>query len=116
MMWQRDSWIEFRSKRLPKWMRNFEESLDQNTIGSDRINFADIGVFALFGNMIRCLPELEKDLLTHAPGIHAHCSKIGSTPSLKRLLEEEEKAYGMTYCGGQIEQSIREMLAMDQEA
>ena len=114
--WQREKWVEFRSKRLPRWMAIFEESLHRNTIGTDLVSFADIGVFALFGNMIRCLPELEKDLLDHAPGIHAHCDKIGAKPSLKRFVLEEEKTYGELYCGGQIEQSIRQMLAMDKEA
>ena len=48
-------------------MKIFEESLKRGTFGKDDVFFADIGVYALFANTIRCLPELETDLLNHAP-------------------------------------------------
>ena len=112
-MWVREEWIEFRSRRLPRWMQVFEASLQRGFIGGGAVTFADVGVFALFGTMTRCLPELESDLLEHAPGIHALCRTIGSEPSLARYVEAEEQKYGNLYCGGQIEASIREMLKMD---
>ena len=112
-MWTREEWIPFRSERLPRWMRIFEESLQRGYIGKESTSFADIGVFALFGNMTRCLPELEVDLLEHAPGIRALCRNIGSQPSLARFVAGEEEKYGKLYCGGQIEKSIRSMLEMD---
>ena len=112
-MWTREEWRTFRSRRLPRWMRIFEESLQRGLIGTSATSFADIGVFALFGNMTRCLPELEADLLEHAPGIHALCRQIGSQPSLDKRVASEQQKYGKLYCGGQIEKSIRKMLAMD---
>ena len=114
-MWQREEWQAFRSQRLPRWLDIFEESLQRGHVGKDRISFADIGIFALFGNMTRCLPELEPDLLNHAPGIHTLCQSIGSQPSLAKFVENEEQKYGKLYCGGQIEESIRKMLEMDTE-
>jgi glutathione S-transferase len=96
-------------------MQIFEESLRRGLIGNHAKSFADVGVFALFGNMTRCLPELEGDLLEHAPGIHALCQEIGSQPSLANYVANEEQKYGKLYCGGQIEQSIRKMLEMDAE-
>lgn len=113
IMWEREQWTEFRSQRLPRWLELFEETLKRGTIGNDTVSFADIGVFSLFGNMTRCLPDLEADVLDRAPGIHALCRRIGSEPSLARFVASQEQTYGTTYCGGQIEQSIREMLAMD---
>ncbi len=112
-MWTREEWIPFRSQRLPRWMQIFEESLQRGFIGKESASFADIGVFALFGNMTRCLPELDADLLELAPGIHALCERIGSQPSLASYVAGEEEKYGKLYCGGQIEKSIREMLEMD---
>lgn len=112
-MWTREEWKSFRSERLPRWMRIFEASLQRGFFGKSATSFADIGVYALFGNMTRCLPELEADLLEHAPDIHAHCRQIGSQPSLASYVASEEEKYGKRYCGGQIEQSIRKMLAMD---
>jgi glutathione S-transferase len=94
-------------------MTIFEESLNRGVIGEEPVNYADIGTYALFGNMIRCLPDLESDLLRHAPGIHALCKRIGAEPSLERYVANEEQRYGKLYCGGQIEESIRNMLEMD---
>jgi glutathione S-transferase len=116
VMWERGEWVQFRSQRLPHWMEIFEESLNRRYVGKDPVSFADIGVFALFGNMTRCLPELEADLLAHAPGIHALCREIGSRPSLARYVADEERKYGKLYCGGQIEASIRKMLQMDADS
>lgn len=105
--------MEFRSQRLPRWLEIFEASLKCGAIGREPLRFADIGIFALFGNMIRCLPQLEADLLTHAPGIHGLCRRIGAQPSLAAYVAGEEQKYGKLYCGGQIEASIRRMLEMD---
>ncbi len=113
IMWEREKWIEFRSRRLPQWLDIFEESLKRGFIGEDPVSFADIGVYALLGNMTRCLPELEADLLKHAPGIHVLCQRIGSEPSLAKFVDGQEQKYGKLYCGGQIEKSIRKMLEMD---
>jgi len=113
MMWERDTWTRFRSARLPHWLSIFEESLQRGVIGGTSVNFADISTYALFGNMIRCLPGLEPDLVRHAPGIHALCQTIGAQPSLKSYVLNQERQYQKTYCGGQIEASIRHMLALD---
>lgn len=112
-MWTHGEWSEFRAERLPRWLGIFEESLKRGAFGTDRTTFADIGVFALFGNMIRCLPELEPDVVKYAPGIHAQCRTIGAQPSLAAYVAGEEETYGKLYCGGQIEESIRRMLALD---
>ncbi len=112
-MWEREDWVQFRSERLPRWLRIFEASLARGDLGGDPVSFADIGVFALFGNMMRCLPELEADVRTHAPGIHALCEKIGARPSLAAFVARQEHDYGKTYCGGYIEKSLRRMLFLD---
>ena len=116
MMWEYQDWQHFRSVRLPRWMRIFEESLNRGFVGEDTVSFADIGIYALFGNMTRCLPDLDADLREHAPGIHALCARIGSTPSLASYVAGQEESFGDLYCGGQIEASIRAVLALDQTA
>lgn len=114
-MWEREEWVRFRSQRLPRWLDIFEESLQRGFFGKDSVCFADIGIFALFGNMTRCLRELDADLLNGAPGIHALCQRIKSQPSLERYVADQERKYGKLYCGGQIEKSIRNMLEMDEK-
>lgn len=113
IMWQPEPWREFRSQRLVRWMQIFAISLQRGFIGKDPVTYADIAVYALFGNMTRCLPELESDLREHAPAIHALCQRIGARPSLARFVADEDQMYGKLYCGGQIEESLRRMLAMD---
>jgi len=115
VMWSREEWTQFRLQRFPRWLHISEESMKRGFIGKNLVSFADVGVFALFGNMIRCLPDLEADILSHAPGIHALCQKIGSQSSLAEYVSLEEQKYGKLYCGGQIEKSIRKMLAQDAE-
>ncbi len=115
-MWKRDEWLTFRGERLPHWLGLFEESLARGAVGGDPVTFADIGVFALFGNMTRCLPALDVDVREHAPGVHALCRRIGAQPSLARFVAEQVREQGQLYWGGQIEQSIRAMLAMDESA
>lgn len=43
----------------------------------------------------------------------ARCEWIGARPSLAKYVAREEANYGLTYCGGQPEESIRHMLALD---
>ena len=112
-MWVRKEWVEFRSRRFPRWLQIFEESMQRGFIGKGSVSFADVGVYALFGNMIRCLPELEADIVAHAPRVRALCRTIGAQPSLAEHVKEEERKYGKLYCGGQIEESIRTMLSLD---
>lgn len=112
-MWSREEWIHFRTQRLPRWMRVFEESIKRGFIGKSEVSFADISVFALFGNMVRCLPELENDLRQHAPNVHQLCQTLSESPSLAKAVAFDEQRGGKTYCGGQIEKSIREMLDAD---
>ena len=112
-MWDREAWTEFRRERFPRWLRIFEASLARGAIGKDQVTFADLGVYALYGNMVRCLPDLEADLRKYAPGVHALCERISSRESLARHVAEHQERYGDLYCGGQIEQSIRDMVAKD---
>ena len=112
-MWEREQWIEFRSQRFPRWLGVLEESLVRGFLDRDQVTFADIGVYALLGNMTRCLPVLDADVIDQAPRVHALCRKIGSSLSMAECVADQEAKYGDAYCGGQIEQSIRRMLEMD---
>ena len=94
-------------------MKVFEEEIRRGTIGAEMVNFADIATFALFGNMIRCLPELAPDLKEHAPQVYALCDKIGREPTLDTFIQGEEARYGKSYCSGMIEKSIRHQLGLD---
>jgi glutathione S-transferase len=112
-MWTREEWRAFRSQRLTRWLQIFESSLARGAVAKGPVDFADIAVYALFGNMMRCLPALVPDVLAHAPRIHALCRELAAHPPLAAYVAEQERRYGDLYCGGQIEASIRQMLAAD---
>lgn len=122
MMWEREAWREFRDNRLKRWLEIFEETgrtfgLNAESgymLGGDQISTADIVTYALWGTMIRCLPELRADCREHAPYVLNLCQRIENRSNIKPLIENQEKIFGNLYCGGQIEKSIRSMLVSDQ--
>jgi len=114
IMWEREAWQTFRGQRLPRWLDVFEEGARRGHIGGESVSYADIAVYALFGNMSRCLPELAPDVRDRAPRVWALCQAIGAAPTLAAYVADEEARYGKLYCGGQIEESIHKMLAMDE--
>ena len=98
-------------------MKIFEKTGSAHGLKSDRgfflgsrISVADIASTALFGTLIYSFPELEADLQKNAPKIQALCRRIESRPAIRSFLEQQRQAYGRTYCGGQIEASIRKMI------
>lgn len=118
VMWERKSWNQFRYDRLPRWMQVFEQTGLQHGLISgrgfllgSRISVADIAATALFGTMTHAFPALDADLREHAPGIAALCQKIEARPRIRPLLAQQRTEHGRAYCGGQIERSIRAMIA-----
>ena len=123
-MWNHDDWQEFRNNRLKRWMEIFEEfgksyGLDSSSgtmLGTENITFADLSTYAVFGTMIRCIPELKADLIKHAPNVGALCDRISSRENISKYLKEKHEIWGDLYCGGQIEKSIREMISLDKNS
>jgi glutathione S-transferase len=121
VMWEYSSWKEFRKNRLKRWFEIFEqtgqrfglESKSDYMLGGDQISVADIATYALWGTMIRCLPELSTDCQKYSPNIFKLCQRIENRPKIKSFIEEQNRNYGPLYCGGQIEKSIRRMLNRD---
>jgi glutathione S-transferase len=121
VMWERESWRQFRDKRLKRWLEIFEltgrtfglNSDSGYMLGGQQISIADIVTYALWGTMIRCLPELRADCSKHAPCVFGLCQRIESRSNIKQMVDNQEKNWGKQYCGGQIEKSIRSMLEQD---
>jgi glutathione S-transferase len=121
VMWKHPSWKEFRENRLKRWLEIFEQtgqrlglgSKSDYMLGGDQISVADTATCALWGTIIRCLPELSADCQKHAPHIFELCQRVESRPNIQSFLAEQHQNYGNLYCGGQIEQSIRRMLEQD---
>jgi glutathione S-transferase len=116
-MWNKKKWNEFRSNRLPRWMKIFEKTGLEHGLKGDKgfllgstISVADIATTALFGTLVYCFFELANDLHKNAPHITTLCQRIEARPSIQPFLERQREEYGKAYCGGQIERSLREMI------
>lgn len=116
-MWNQKDWKEFRSDRLVRWMKIFEETgldhglkLDKGYLLGSKISVADIATTALFGTIVHSFPKLKIDLDENAPHISKLCERIEARPLIKSFLEKQRQKYGQAYCGGEIEKSLREMI------
>lgn len=116
-MWNKKDWNEFRTARLSKWMKLYEQTgLDHGLksengylLGS-KISVADIATTALFGTLIHSFPNFKIDLLDHAPHVLRLCQKIEERPAIREFLRTQREKFGQIYCGGEIEKSLREMM------
>jgi glutathione S-transferase len=82
-------------------------------LGGEALSVADIVTYALWGTMIRCLPDLSVDCREYSPNVFALCQRIENRPKIQKFVEGQMQRYGNLYCGGQIEKSIRQMLEQD---
>jgi len=116
-MWNQKDWDEFRSERLVKWMKIFEQTGLDHGLKSEKgyllgskISVADIATTALWGTLIHSFPSLKADLEENAPHILRLCERIEARPSLQAFLAKQREKFGEAYCGGEIEKSLRKML------
>ena len=118
-MWTPETWADFVGGRFVRWLRIFEavgvhHGLSENAgafLGGDKVTVVDLSVFALWGTMTRCLPAIEPVLRKHAPSVMSLCDRIAVTPQVVAFLAAQHEVYGDRYAGGEIEASIRSMLA-----
>lgn len=116
-MWDKKTWNSFRNSRLLDWMKIFEKTGLSHGLKNHKgfllgstISVADIATTALFGTLVYCFPQLKQDLNLHAPHIAALCQRIESRPKIQAFLAQQREVYGNSYCGGQIEKSLRKMI------
>lgn len=118
LMWNELDWKEFRSKRLAKWMKIFEltglghglKSQKGFILGS-KISVADIALTALWGTLIYSFSELRIDLKKNAPHILGLVERMEARPDLQGFLAKQREKFGISYCGGEIEKSLRQMIS-----
>ena len=117
-MWTKEKWESFSKERFVRWLTIFEQTAIRQKVTdtqgflfqTETATVADLAVHALFATMDRCLPQLSSTLRTNCPTIMALCDRLSAHKGIKALVEKQRAAHGITYCGGQIEKSIRSML------
>ncbi|MCP3968732.1 MAG: glutathione S-transferase [Rhodobacteraceae bacterium] len=117
-MWTQVAWDGFAADRLPRWMQIFEETgrrhgLSRQTgflLGGDAPGLADLVTGCLWFTMTSKLPVLQPMLARHAPAVAALSTRMAGRPPVAALRARTDAALGDTWCGGQIEASLRRVL------
>ena len=116
-MWTKKRWREF-VPRLAKWMSLWEETGRRHglkpdagfLLGGETPGIADIVTATLWSTMADRLPRIGAMFREAAPLTAALSRRISDLPLLAKLALEARQDYGDSYCGGQIEASLRKVL------
>ncbi len=117
LMWTEKRWEEF-VPRLKKWMSLWEETgrrhgLKKDSgfmLGGDEPGVADVVTATLWSTMTDRFKPIGKMLKKSAPMTAGLARRVVALPPLARLAAKARADYGDTYCGGQIEASLRRNL------
>ncbi|MCA9492329.1 MAG: glutathione S-transferase [Myxococcales bacterium] len=118
-MWTQETWDVFAGARLPRWMAIFEETARRHgateqrgtLLGTPEPGLADLATATLWFTMTDKLPPLAPLLRQHAPIVAALSVRLAEQPAIAALRARTDAAWGRTWCGGQIEASLRSVLA-----
>ncbi len=119
-MWTEKRWRDF-TPRLKKWMTFWEETGHRHglkaqsgfLLGGEQPGIADIVTATLWATMTDRFQEIEVLLKETAPLTAALTRRIASLPPLAELAAKAQIDYGDSYCGGQIEASLRKVLGAE---
>jgi len=116
-MWTKARWRAF-VPRLKKWMSFWEETGRRHglkatsgfLLGGKSAGIADMVTATLWSTMGDRFPKIEAMLEETAPMTAALTKRVAGLPPLAKLAAKARRDYGDTYCGGQIEKSLRKVL------
>ena len=114
LMWTKPRWKAFQP-RLAKWMSLFEETARRrggDYFFGEQPGIADIVTATLWSTMGERFPALQALLDETAPLTAALTQRVAALPALAKLAAKARHDYGETYCGGQIEASLRKVMGM----
>ena len=116
-MWTKKRWQEF-VPRLKKWMSFWEDigrrhGLKADSgflLGGKASGIADIVTATLWSTMADRFREIGAIIEETAPMTATLTRRVADLPPLAKLATNARRDYGETYCGGQIEASLRKVL------
>ncbi|HYP62301.1 MAG TPA: glutathione S-transferase [Acidocella sp.] len=117
LMWTKKSWKEF-TPRLRKWMSFWEETGRRHgltaesgyLLGGEAPGIADVVMATLWSTMTERFDKIEAILEDEAPMTAALTRRVAALPAQAKLAAKAKRDYGDSYCGGQIEASLRKVL------
>ncbi|MDR3406882.1 MAG: glutathione S-transferase [Methylovirgula sp.] len=116
-MWTESRWQDF-IPRLKKWMSLWEETGHRHALkahsgfllGGKTPGIADVVTAILWSTMTDRFPKIETMFKETAPMTAALTQRVAALPPLAALAAKARQDYGDSYCGGQIEASLRKVL------
>jgi glutathione S-transferase len=118
-MWDAEAWSDF-LPRLRRWMSVFEAAIQRWDLSDNGFLFnrksaglADLVVATLWGVMTEKLPALRPLLEETAPAVADLTDWVTASPAQVELRRTSDAAYGEEWCSGQIEVSLRAVLATE---
>lgn len=116
-MWTAAHWEAF-APRLRKWMSLWEETGRRHgltvdagfLLGGATPGIADVVTATLWSTMTDRFPSIAAIFDAGAPMTAGLTRRVAALPPLAALADKARVDYGDTYCGGQIEASLRKVL------
>jgi glutathione S-transferase len=116
-MWTEKRWKEF-VPRLKRWMSIWEETGRRHglktasgfLLGGDAPGIADLVTATLWSTMADRFRKIDMMLRKNAPMTASLTRRMANLPPLAKLAAKAKKDFGGSYCGGQIEASLRRVL------
>ena len=116
-MWTAATWQDF-VPRLAKWMSFWEATGRRHglaatsgfLLGGEAPGIADLVTATLWSTMADRFRTIGTLLEETAPLTAALTRRVAALPALAKLAATAKQDYGDTYCGGQIEESLRDVL------
>lgn len=113
-MWTVQKWDSF-VPRLQKWIHIFENTGTRNGLTADsnfmldaeKLGVADIVTTILWMTVADRFPAIRQIIVDTSPLLWALCERVAATDAIAALNRRAFQDYGNTYCGGEIEKSLR---------
>lgn len=120
LMWTEQRWAAF-VPRLRKWMALWEElgrrhGLTTHSgylLGGAVPGVADVVTATLWSTLSERFPQMGALLEDAAPMTANLARRVSATPALAARAARARRDYGDLYCGGRIEQSLRQVLGTE---
>ncbi|GBG96624.1 glutathione S-transferase family protein [Lactococcus termiticola] len=112
-MWTAEKWQAF-LPRFKKWMSFWEAELAASKTGllldTEDLTVADIVSATLWMTMAERFEDIYQLLKEEAPLTLAYAHEIWQLPVFQKFSTDTISKYGNSYCGGQIEESLRKVI------
>jgi len=115
-MWSPQRWQDYQP-RLKRWMAIWEETGRRHGLAAQaghllggKTGVADIVTATLWGTLAEKFPPIGQMLDAEAPAVAGLTRRLMAQPSLANLAAVSRAQFGDSYCGGDIEKSMRRVI------